>query len=141
MVATLQRTDQIVVAPAVITQAQKALTALHRGKAPSPIPADRLGSDLSRVLTQVLENLAAGHAVTVTTIPKVLTSTAAADMIGISRTTLMRHARAGEIPSHKVGTHTRFRREDVLKFREAQMRQRREALQELLELEDELNLT
>lgn len=141
MVATLHRTDQIVVEPVVSGQAKHALADLQDGRKTSPLPEDRLGADLQRVLTRVLESLAAGHAVTVTSIPDVLTSTVAAEMIGISRTTLMRHARAGEIASHKVGSHTRFRREDVLRFRDGRRAQQREALRELLELEDELDLT
>lgn len=141
MVATLQRAEQIVVEPAVTGQAKHALLDLQQGRKASPLPEDRLGADLRRVLTRVLQALAAGHAVTVTTIPDVLTSTVAAEIIGVSRTTLMRHSRAGEIPSHKVGTHTRFRREDVMRFREEKLEKQRQALRELLELEDELGLT
>lgn len=53
----------------------------------------------------------------------------------------MRHARAGDIPSHQVGSHTRFRREDIHAFTKVRLERQRQALDELLALEDELGLT
>lgn len=139
MVETLQRTDQVMAAPVVTRQAQKALADLERG-AKSPLPQDQMGEELRKVLARVLASLAEGHAVTVSTIPEVLTSTVAAEIIGVSRPTLMRHARAGDISSHKVGTHTRFRREDVLRFKREKLELQRQAMRELLTLEDELGI-
>jgi excisionase family DNA binding protein len=139
MAATLQRTDQIVVAPKVTRQAKDVWHDLDTGTK-TPLREDQLGEELQKVLVQVVKALAEGHAVTVTAMPEVLTSTVAAEIIGISRPTLMRHARAGDIPSIKVGSHTRFRREDVLRFKRVKLAKQRQAMEELLALEDELGL-
>lgn len=139
MVATLQRTDQIVAQPEVTHQAKAALDLSP--KSSSPLQPTKIGDELRTVLERVVQSLAEGHAVTVSTIPEVLTSTMAAEIIGISRPTLMRHAHAGEIPSHKVGTHTRFRREDVHRFNREKLQRQRQAMTDLLALEDELGIT
>lgn len=141
MVATLQRTDQIMAQPEVTRQAQDALAGLDRERNPSALSQASIGQELGRVLDHVVRSLAEGHAVTVSTVPEVLTSTIAAELIGISRPTLMRKARAGEIASHKVGTHTRFRHDDVLRFKREQLERQRQAMTELLALEDELGIT
>jgi hypothetical protein len=42
----------------------------------------------------------------------------------------------GEIQAHKVGRHTRLRSSDVMEFRKARQTRRREAFEDLRELED-----
>ncbi|MFF2486990.1 helix-turn-helix domain-containing protein [Microbacterium sp. NPDC058062] len=100
--------------------------------AQSTVPAD-----LSSFLTHVLKGLARGR-VSVATLPDELTTTVAAELVGVSRPTLMKLVRAGELPSHQVGTHTRLRTADVLALRRSRARARREALDALRELDDEL---
>ena len=46
-----------------------------------------------------------------------MTTTVAAQRIGVSRPTLMKAIRAGELPAHKVGSHFRIRTEDADAFR------------------------
>jgi len=77
-----------------------------------------LSPDLVDFVSKVLRGVAQG-AVSVTTLPEELTTTMAADVLGISRPTLMKHIHAGEIAAHKVGTHTRLRTVDVLHARHA----------------------
>ena len=55
--------------------------------------------------------------VAIARMPEHLTSTSAADVLSISRPTLMKWAKAGKINSFKVGTHTRFHRDDVLSLK------------------------
>lgn len=96
-----------------------------------PLPAE-----LGALLQKVLQAIAAGQAITVTAIPEELTTTAAAAMLGVSRPTLIKMIERGEIPSHKVGTHTRVTASDVLAARQGRReRERRafEALQQLLD--------
>ncbi len=91
--------------------------------------------EIGRLLQHVLSVMARGGTVTVGSVPEVVTTSAAAEILGISRPTLMKMIRGGEIPSHKVGTHHRLKSEDV--FEALRMRRAREraAFERLLELE------
>lgn len=95
--------------------------------------------ELTRIIEHVVEVLADGGTVTVGTIPRELTTTAAAGLLGVSRPTLMKMTRSGEIPAHKVGTHSRLLSKDVLEFRRAQREAARKAFDELCEIEDLLD--
>ncbi|MGM0386028.1 MAG: helix-turn-helix domain-containing protein [Actinomycetota bacterium] len=99
----------------------------------------RVPDELARIIEHVIEVLAEGGTVTVGTIPRELTTTAAAGLLGVSRPTLMKMIRSGEIPAHKVGTHSRLLSKDVLEFRRAQREAARKAFDELREIEDLLD--
>ena len=62
----------------------------------------------------------------------------------ISRPTLMKAIRSGDLPAHKVGSHFRIRTEDADAFRKGLLKktvaQKEQALKELWELEDERGL-
>lgn len=100
-----------------------------------PLPAE-LQHTLLSILHLIAEQDSPG-AVSIGHVPEELTSTVAADLLGVSRPTLMKWAKNGEIESFKVGSHTRFHREDVFALKEARRAQRRRALQELRELDAE----
>ncbi|MFT4011700.1 MAG: helix-turn-helix domain-containing protein [Nocardioidaceae bacterium] len=72
------------------------------------------------------------------TSPEELTTTQAAQELGISRPTLMKMIRNGEIPAHKVGTNTHLRKAAVRVKRHERLTARRQALAELMELCDDL---
>lgn len=74
---------------------------------------------------------------TVTATPPEVTTSTAAAMLGVSRPTLMKLVKNGEIPAHKVGTHTRLRTDDVLTAKRERRERERAAYRELLELEDD----
>lgn len=93
--------------------------------------------DTQRMLLATLAALAERGEVTIGRVPEELTSTVAADMLGVSRPTVLKWSREGLIDSFKVGSHTRFRREDVLALREARERERRRAFDELRALDAE----
>jgi excisionase family DNA binding protein len=97
-------------------------------------------SELSTVLRKVVEVLASGGTVTIGSLPEDLTTTVAAEQLGISRPTLMKMIRAGDIPAHKVGSHTRLKSADVLGFRRARLEAQRKAFDELRALEAELDV-
>ncbi len=71
-------------------------------------------TSLTRFVAGVLESIAQGHALGTRSVPEELTTTVAADLLGISRPTLMRLIADEAVPAFKVGTHTRLKREDVL---------------------------
>ena len=85
-----------------------------------------LPKDVSVIVTTVLESLSKGSRVVISTTPKELRTTAAAEMLGISRPTLLELVREGELPSHKVGAHHRFLLNDVLEYRDKQQEIKRE---------------
>lgn len=97
-----------------------------------------LAPRVAELIEAVLETVAGGDGITVGRVPEEVTTTTAASMLGISRPTLMKHVRAGHVPSHAVGTHTRLRRDDVFDFKRSLRKDRARAIQELMELEDEL---
>jgi len=73
--------------------------------------------------------------VAITRMPEHLTSTSAADVLGISRPTLMKWAKADKIDSFKVGTHTRFHRDDVLSLKSQLGKEQNDVLEELRSFE------
>lgn len=98
-----------------------------------------LPPELSKIIDQAFRALAANGSVTVGTMPDELTSNTAADVLGVSRPTLLKLAKNGEVESFKVGTHTRFKRGDVMAFKAKREEARREALMELLDIRDRLD--
>ena len=79
--------------------------------------------EIHRVLLQVVAALSAGLAVTIAPQAMTLTTQQAADLLGVSRPTLIKILNEGGIPFDQVNTHRRVRLADVLAYREA----RREA--------------
>ena len=86
--------------------------------------------DVQRLISQVLASVAQRGEVTISRVPEELTSTVAAEILGVSRPTLMKWAKEGKIATHKRGTHNRFRRDDVLKLKQQRDEKRMQAFSE-----------
>lgn len=97
-------------------------------------------AELTAILRKVVEAIGQGGIVTIGTLPKELTTTTAAKMLGISRPTLMQLINKNELPAYKVGSHTRIRTEDVQKYIADRTAARRQGIEELRALEDELGI-
>jgi excisionase family DNA binding protein len=80
-----------------------------------------------RALVQVVEALAAGKAVTVTPQESQLTTQQAADLLGVSRPTVVRLVDSGELSAERHGNRRRLPLGDVLAYRERR-RQRQYAM-------------
>ena len=106
--------------------------------------SQEIGDALSQVIQQVLHALAQGQRIEIQTSPQYLTTTMAARRIGISRPTLMKAIRSGELPAFKVGSHFRIRTGDAEVFRktllEKTIAQKEQALKDLWTFEEENNL-
>ncbi|EHB87497.1 MULTISPECIES: excisionase family DNA-binding protein [Rothia] len=106
--------------------------------------SQEIGDALSQVIQQVLHALAQGQRIEIQTSPQYLTTTMAARRIGISRPTLMKAIRSGELPAFKVGSHFRIRTGDAEVFRktllEKTIAQKEQALKDLWKFEEENNL-
>lgn len=92
-------------------------------------------AEVGKLLQHVLDVMARGGTVTIGSVPEVLTTSTAANILGVSRPTLMKMINRGAIPSHMVGTHHRLRAEDVFAALRARRARERAAFEELLKLE------
>ncbi|MEX0659907.1 MAG: helix-turn-helix domain-containing protein [Egibacteraceae bacterium] len=73
-------------------------------------------------------------------LPEVLTTGQAADVLGVSRPTVVKLVDDGVIPAQRVGSHRRLRREEVFAYRTRTARARGAALDEVTHLSEELGL-
>lgn len=97
-----------------------------------------LESATVELVSSVLRRVALGGQLTIQTVPELLTTSAAADLLGVSRPTVMKLIRRGELSSVMAGTHHRLRFQDVAAVRKLRESDRSEAIEELLTLgEDE----
>ena len=137
MTATLSSSSAIVLS----TEDTAAFEALRMPEDADIAVLDKDGNQVDlpeRVQATVLAAIRAlteSGEVAITRMPEQLTSTSAADVLGISRPTLMKWARAGKIESFKVGTHTRFHRDDVLSLKRQVAKEQDEALERLRSFE------
>jgi excisionase family DNA binding protein len=91
-----------------------------------------------KALKAVVTGMAQGMALTLIPSGRELTTQEAADLLRISRPSVIKLLEDGTIPFHKVGTHRRINVEDVLAYRSARNEQRRAALRELTEISEEI---
>lgn len=93
-----------------------------------------------RLLVDILANMAEGNAVTLIPVHAELTTKQAADIIGVSRPFLIRLLEEGVIPYRKVGTHRRITFEDVQAYRKRVTKERENALNQLVEEAQHLDM-
>lgn len=96
-----------------------------------------LPSEVATVLRDVVAAMAEGKAVTVAPQHTTLTTQQAADLLGVSRPTLIKLLEAGEIPYTTPGRHRRLRLSDVLDYRDRIRHERDRRLDELADVSDE----
>lgn len=90
-----------------------------------------LDQSLAHFLVNMVQRIAADGRLSTQSLPEELTTTTAAQLIGISRPTLMKMIARNELPSKKVGSHTRLQRGDVLPFRARRQESRLSAVEDL----------
>lgn len=99
-----------------------------------------LPPEINAVISKVLRAIKEDLPISISTLPREITTTTAASMLGITRPTLMKHVRNGRIPAHMVGSHHRLLSRDVLTFREELKEEKRQAVFALMDLENELEV-
>jgi excisionase family DNA binding protein len=92
------------------------------------------------LLAEVLDELAKGHAVTVTTVDAEVSTQKAADLLNVSRPYLVELLEAGKIRFRKVGSHRRIRLSDVVEYRTRMDAEADRAFAELAEHSQRLGL-
>lgn len=112
------------------------LAALETPRRPALVAADgsriELPDELFDVLHDVVAALSRGLAITVAPRHTVLGTGEAADLLGVSRPTLVRLLEAGEIPFDQPGRHRRIRLDDLLAHQERSRRARATGLDEMV---------
>lgn len=96
-------------------------------------PLLKLPPKVLRLFADMLGSLAQGKSVAI--VPKELdvTTQEAAMFLNVSRPYLIRLLDEGKIAYHKVGTHRRIRFEDVVQYKDDRRRRSQDALQELVD--------
>ncbi len=99
------------------------------------LPAPAVG-----LLLRILEEMARGNAVTIVPIHAELTTQEAADLMNISRPSLIQLLDEGRIAYRRVGTHRRVRFESLMQYKRQADSARRAALAELAAYDQELGI-
>lgn len=122
---------------AKLRQSERCQLRLH---APSGEETVELPHAVIALLDRILSEMADGNAVTLVPVHAELTTSQAADLLNVSRPHFVKLLEAGEIGYTKVGSHRRIKAEDVLRYREARLGKRRQALEDLTAEAERLKL-
>lgn len=90
-----------------------------------------LPEEIYLVVRQVVEAMQRGLSVTISPMSRTLTTQQAADLLGVTRVTLVKMLDEQKIPFERIGTHRRVKLADVLAFREARKAEQYAALEAL----------
>ncbi|MFP5068670.1 helix-turn-helix domain-containing protein [Pseudonocardia nantongensis] len=129
--------DRTVLPPDEPEQLQRMVEAMRAAEGPATLLGPggaswELPPEAYRVLREVLEAMADGLAITVMPQHTRLTTQEAADMLGISRPTLVRLLGDGEIPYEQRGRHRRVLLTDVLDYQQRARVEQRKQLDDLV---------
>jgi len=89
-----------------------------------------LPREVHQALRQVVAAMHAGKAVTIAPQSMTLTTQQAADLLGVSRPTVVRLITTGELAAERIGNRHRLVLDDVLAYREARRQRQYDALAE-----------
>jgi excisionase family DNA binding protein len=134
--ATLAKETRQVLASRLSATSTLDLRAMNLAKEPTI----RIPASAAHLLIQILDEMSRGNAVKLIPIHAELTTQEAADMLNISRPTLIQLLNEGGIEFRKVGTHRRVRFESVMRYKRQLDTERKAALAELSAYDQEIGL-
>ena len=120
---------------AILLRAQTRTLTLLVGSDQQPL---ELPVAVCHTLLAAVEILSRGDAIAIGAVHHQLTTTEAADLLGVSRQYLIRLIDRGDLPHELVGRHRRLRLGDVLAYKSRRAIERQKALSELTRLDAEL---
>jgi excisionase family DNA binding protein len=103
-------------------------------------PPIRIPAPAARLLVQILDEMSRGNAVKLLPIHAELTTQEAAELLNVSRPTLIRLLNEGKMEFHKVGTHRRVPFKSALAYKKRIDKERKAALAELVAYDQELGI-
>ncbi|KGN37515.1 helix-turn-helix domain-containing protein [Knoellia subterranea] len=94
-------------------------------------PAGRVQvpAEVHAILVQVVEAMSEGKAITVTPNERILTTQEAADLLGVSRPTVVKLIESGSLPAERVSSRRKVQLRDVLAYRERRRQEQLDAIQ------------
>jgi excisionase family DNA binding protein len=112
-------------------QARKSLDALRKHARPSLAGTTPPAAAIA-AFKQVLQAMAQGDGVAVLPLDAELTTQEAADLLNVSRPSLVKLLEKGAIPFRKLGVHRRLKAADVFAYRKARDTKRRRILDNMV---------
>lgn len=100
---------------------------------------DEMPDELKKLLKTILDAVQRGQSISISTLPKEITTTTAASMLNVSRPTVMKYIRSGRLNARKVGSHHRLKSQEVLDLLETRKQEQRKAVFDLIDLEESHN--
>ena len=103
-------------------------------------PTVNIPTAAARLLIQILDEMSRGNAVKIVPVHAELTTQEAADLLNVSRPTLIQMLNQNLIPYRKVGTHRRIPFVKAMEYKKQLESERRKVLAELVAYDQEIGL-
>jgi excisionase family DNA binding protein len=129
--------DPVVPSAQEAALAETARAALAAGE---KFTKDDLPPIVTRLLMDILEETAAGHAVALVPVEAEITTQQAADLLNVSRPFLVGLIDNGTLPARMVGKHRRLLLQEVLAYKAEWVAKRERALDEMVAIDQGLGL-
>jgi excisionase family DNA binding protein len=112
----------------------------RRNAKPHPAPAIKLPATAAQLLVQILEEMSQGNEVKLIPVHAEITTQEAAELLQVSRPTLIRLLNEGKIEFHMVGAHRRIPLKAAVAYKRNIDAERKAALTELAAYDQELGI-